>query len=59
MDKDTIPDLCDDDIDGDGATNRMGMITKENADCSITTGNTNQQLLQQCQQACQSGAGSG
>lgn len=29
MDKDTIPDMCDDDIDGDGITNVLGLILQQ------------------------------
>ncbi len=35
MDKDKIPDVCDDDIDGDGIKNSLGIITSESPDCSI------------------------
>ena len=34
MDKDGIPDICDDDIDGDGKPNLLGIILFEKADCS-------------------------
>lgn len=37
MDEDGQPDLCDADIDGDGQSNRMGMISFERPDCSIDT----------------------
>jgi len=37
MDKDGLADLCDDDIDGDGQSNRMGLISFERADCSVDT----------------------
>jgi hypothetical protein len=34
QDKDGIPDICDDDIDGDGLKNLIGIISYENKDCS-------------------------
>jgi len=40
MDHDGIPDMCDDDIDGDGIKNLMWLILYENPDCSITNKNT-------------------
>jgi hypothetical protein len=46
MDKDGVPDICDDDIDGDGIKNLVGLITHENPDCSINQTNVNQELLQ-------------
>jgi len=45
MDHDGIPDICDDDIDGDGIPNLIGLITYENKDCSITKDNVNMDLL--------------
>lgn len=39
MDKDTIPDLCDQDIDGDGADQFLGMIAYERIDCRIDASN--------------------
>ena len=43
MDKDNIPDVCDDDIDGDGYKNLIWIIKYENPDCSIwpSSGNNN------------------
>jgi len=35
MDGDGIPDICDNDIDGDGVKNLLGIIKFENPDCSI------------------------
>ena len=35
LDTDDIPDLCDDDIDGDGIPNRLGLIKYELDDCSF------------------------
>jgi len=35
MDKDNIPDICDDDIDGDGVTNPLWIVQFENPDCSL------------------------
>jgi hypothetical protein len=34
MDNDGIPDICDDDIDGDGVKNLIGIILYERPDCS-------------------------
>jgi hypothetical protein len=36
MDSDGMPDICDDDIDGDGVINQLGILLDENNDCSIT-----------------------
>jgi len=41
MDKDGIPDICDDDIDWDGIKNLVGLISYENKDCSIDNKNIN------------------
>jgi hypothetical protein len=45
MDKDSIPDMCDDDIDGDGVRNLIGLILFDNPDCSIDERNINHELL--------------
>ena len=45
MDKDWIPDICDDDIDGDGVKNLLWLIVKENKDCSISPDNINVEIL--------------
>ena len=45
MDKDWIPDICDDDIDGDGKKNLIWIITKENSDCSINSNNINYEIF--------------
>ena len=45
MDADGIPDICDDDIDGDGIPNLIWLITYENKDCSFTNANVNLDLL--------------
>lgn len=52
LDKDRLPDLCDDDIDGDGVPNLMNLLTKEYADCRIDTGNMNMSLLEATASAC-------
>ena len=44
-DGDKIPDICDDDIDGDGKKNLIWLITHENKDCSITANNINIEVL--------------
>jgi len=45
QDQDGIPDICDDDIDGDGIKNLIWIITHENKDCWITSGNINLEIL--------------
>lgn len=51
MDKDSIPDICDTDIDGDGKMNLLGIINFENKDCSYESdsnkpnANLNQEVL--------------
>ena len=45
MDKDWIPDICDDDIDWDGVKNLIWIITKENKDCSINADNIDKTLF--------------
>ena len=47
IDKDWIPDLCDDDIDGDGIKNLLWIIKYEKNDCSYNDDNLNVQRLQQ------------
>ena len=45
MDGDWIPDICDDDIDGDGLPNLIWLIDFELEDCSITSKNINKEVL--------------
>ena len=45
LDGDGIPDVCDDDIDGDGQKNLLWIITKENRDCSVSSNNVNLDIL--------------
>jgi len=45
MDKDWIPDMCDNDIDGDGVENFIGLILYENKNCSINENNINSERL--------------
>ena len=47
QDKDWIPDICDDDIDGDGIKNLIGIISHENKDCSISADNINVNIFKQ------------
>lgn len=44
MDNDNIPDICDDDIDGDGIKNIIGIVTQDNQNCSIDSTNINQDI---------------
>lgn len=46
QDKDTIPDVCDDDIDGDGVKNLLGIVTADNAKCDYTKANVDTTVLQ-------------
>ena len=50
MDKDGIPDLCDDDIDGDWIPNLIWSLLKENSDCKIDSSIINQSLLEKQRQ---------
>ena len=45
MDDDWVPDICDDDIDGDWIKNLVWIIKYENSDCSITTDNINYDIF--------------
>ena len=45
MDKDWIPDVCDDDIDGDGVPNLLWILKYETSDCKISYKNINQNIL--------------
>jgi len=54
MDRDKIPDICDEDIDGDGTNNLMWLILYEKPNCAIDSQNTNIPLEQyEHQQAAQ------
>ncbi|HRX63879.1 MAG TPA: PKD domain-containing protein [Candidatus Absconditabacterales bacterium] len=45
MDGDGIPDICDDDIDGDGKPNLIGILEYENNNCEINAENINSEIL--------------
>ncbi|MDR0606932.1 MAG: thrombospondin type 3 repeat-containing protein [Candidatus Peribacteria bacterium] len=45
MDSDGIPDICDDDMDGDDKKNLLGIITYEKADCSYNSDNVDESIL--------------
>lgn len=45
MDKDTIPDICDNDVDGDGFINMLWLIFFEYEDCRIDQWNINPEVL--------------
>ena len=45
QDEDWVPDICDDDIDGDGMKNLIWIISRENKDCSVTIDNVNVEIL--------------
>lgn len=45
LDRDSIPDMCDEDIDNDGKPNLLGIITSENASCTYGPDNTNNDVL--------------
>ena len=45
MDSDWIPDICDEDIDWDWMKNLIGVVTYENEDCSINSGNINKEIF--------------
>ena len=47
MDQDGIPDICDSDIDGDGYTNLIGIVTKDNPDCELSEDNIDKDRLQE------------
>lgn len=55
MDRDTIPDICDEDIDGDGTNNLMNLILYERPNCIIDDDNTNLPLKQYEHQQAASG----
>lgn len=45
MDKDGIPDVCDNDIDGDGIENMLGLIARQPLNCNYTTDDLNQDVI--------------
>ncbi len=45
LDNDWIPDLCDEDIDGDGIKNLLGLLKFELPQCNITKENINLKIL--------------
>lgn len=45
MDDDNIPDICDDDIDGDGVQNLIWLVLFDNDNCSINEENINYELM--------------
>jgi len=45
LDGDWIPDICDDDIDGDGITNLIWIIDFEQEDCNINMDNINWDIV--------------
>lgn len=55
MDRDTIPDICDEDIDGDETNNLMNLILYERSSCVIDDDNTNLPLKQYEHQQAASG----
>ncbi len=46
LDKDGIPDVCDENIDGDNYNNLLGILTNENSNCSFTKNIINKVNLQ-------------
>ena len=52
LDWDKIPDICDDDIDGDGVKNLVGLLLYENKDCSIWENNVNSNILKKWLWVC-------
>ena len=53
LDKDWIPDICDDDIDWDWLPNLIWIVQKDNTDLSIDENNTNIQLVKLHKGICQ------
>ena len=53
LDKDWIPDICDDDIDWDWLPNLIWIVQKDNSDFSIDENNTNIQLVKLHKGICQ------